>query len=469
MIVGLVAAAAIAALGFRAGGYFPQMWSWVSFALAWTALATIIVTSPARWARRENLMVAAFGLLAAWTLFSAVWSVDSSASVRESERALLYVLGVAVLVLLARGRAVAEIAAGVFVATALVTVYALTQHLLASPLEPDRFEGFLLFRPVGYANAVGIVAVIAILLALGFVLHEPRRAARAAAAAALVPMTSALVLTSSRASVLALGVGVACLLALEPDRPAAAGKLMAVAIAPLIAVWLTRHAGLLTGPLFKDGAAERLAIELILLTAAAAVVPLFRAQLPRGLALAVAAAALVAVVVAGTTHRPANPYGEERAQYWHVAWREWTSHPVLGSGAGTFGAFWNGGRNRRGAQDAHNLYLETLAELGPIGLGLLLTGLALPLAALGRTRRSPYVPALFGAYAAYLLHAGFDWDWELPVVTFAALSCGSALLLAARAGLPQALAGRARITVGALAVAVLVIACIELVANDAVA
>jgi hypothetical protein len=32
-----------------------------------------------------------------------------------------------------------------------------------------------------------------------------------------------------------------------------------------------------------------------------------------------------------------------------------------------------------------------------------------------------------------LVHAGVDWDWEMPVVTLAALYCGGAMLVAARA------------------------------------
>ena len=59
---------------------------------------------------------------------------------------------------------------------------------------------------------------------------------------------------------------------------------------------------------------------------------------------------------------------EPRAAYYGVAWHEeYTSHPLLGTGAGTFALYW--GRSghvasRGGALDVHSLYLETLAELG---------------------------------------------------------------------------------------------------------
>jgi len=61
--------------------------------------------------------------------------------------------------------------------------------------------------------------------------------------------------------------------------------------------------------------------------------------------------------------------------------------PLLGEGAGGFERRWMQERGApNNARDAHNLYLETLAELGPIGLALLLVALIAPLAAL---RRAP--------------------------------------------------------------------------------
>jgi hypothetical protein len=123
--------------------------------------------------------------------------------------------------------------------------------------------------------------------------------------------------------------------------------------------------------------------------------------------------------------------GNFRPHYWHVAWLEYASHPWLGSGAGTFDLYWD--RYRKtiyGVRDAHNLYLETLAELGPIGLLLLVLTLGSPLLGLRSTRRGSLLAAAAGAYVAFLLHAAFDWDWELPAVTIAGLLCGGVLTLA---------------------------------------
>jgi hypothetical protein len=91
--------------------------------------------------------------------------------------------------------------------------------------------------------------------------------------------------------------------------------------------------------------------------------------------------------------------------------------------------------------DAHGLYIETLAELGPFGLVLLLVALLLPLAAALRRTRSVLVGPIAGAYVAFLVHAASDWDWELPAVTLVALACGAALALSAERVRPRVVLG----------------------------
>src|SRR5262249_33519680 len=49
-----------------------------------------------------------------------------------------------------------------------------------------------------------------------------------------------------------------------------------------------------------------------------------------------------------------------------------------------------------------------------------------------RHRHAPLVSVALAAYVAFLVHAGFDWDWEMPVVTLAGLACGVAALAATR-------------------------------------
>ena len=67
-----------------------------------------------------------------------------------------------------------------------------------------------------------------------------------------------------------------------------------------------------------------------------------------------------------------------------------SDHPLLGSGAGSFDDYWLEHRSFPAyVRDAHNLYLETAAELGIVGLALLPMALGTPLVAAvrGRDRR----------------------------------------------------------------------------------
>jgi hypothetical protein len=123
---------------------------------------------------------------------------------------------------------------------------------------------------------------------------------------------------------------------------------------------------------------------------------------------------------------------EPRASLWRVAWHQFESHAAFGSGAGTFAVAWvRSGLidTRGGALDAHSLYLETLSELGLVGLALLVVFLALPLVRPGRLGAG-LAPVAAGAYVVFLVHAALDWDWEMPAVVVAGLCCGAAALAA---------------------------------------
>src|SRR5207244_416116 len=71
----------------------------------------------------------------------------------------------------------------------------------------------LLYQPLGYANAVGILAAMGVVLALGILGR-----ARWSAAGALGVLVPTLVLTSSRGAWVALGAGLAAAAALGLRR-----------------------------------------------------------------------------------------------------------------------------------------------------------------------------------------------------------------------------------------------------------
>ncbi len=98
-------------------------------------------------------------------------------------------------------------------------------------------------------------------------------------------------------------------------------------------------------------------------------------------------------------------------------------------------------------RDAHTLYIEMLAELGPFGLALILAvfGFPLVLACVRGTGLS--FPSRQRVLVAYLARAGIDWDWEFPVLTLVALACASVIVAEAEVTTSEPIrwqSGRAR-------------------------
>ena len=167
-------------------------------------------------------------------------------------------------------------------------------------------------------------------------------------------------------------------------------------------------------------------------------------------------------------HRLLSVSLSNRQYLWRVALHEYRHHPLVGSGAGTYATYWL--QHRPAPQfvvDAHELYLETAAELGVVGLVALALLLAPPLVAAVRARGSPLVPAALGAYIVFLVHATVDWDWEVPAVTVTALIAGAVLLVQARGASPVRLGVPVRWSTGAALGVVAVLCGLGLAGNHA--
>ncbi len=126
-----------------------------------------------------------------------------------------------------------------------------------------------------------------------------------------------------------------------------------------------------------------------------------------------------------------------RLLYWRVALEEFSQQPLTGEGAGTFPLQWD--RLGRSSQfnDAHSLYVETLGELGLVGLLLVVAVVLLVLGGFLARARGPHRvvgAALFGSGLAWALHAGLDWDWEMPAVTLWFFAAGGLALAVAAGG-----------------------------------
>ena len=121
--------------------------------------------------------------------------------------------------------------------------------------------------------------------------------------------------------------------------------------------------------------------------------------------------------------------GSGRAQFWRAAWHDFLRDPVAGVGAGGWVRTWQrDGDARVASPGAHTLYLEVMGEVGIVGSVLLLLFLLFPVVGAVRARGDPIVATAFGCYLAFLTHAAFDYDWEVPVVTCAALVAAGCLV-----------------------------------------
>jgi hypothetical protein len=481
LVPAIVSGFTVGALGLAGGGYLASVWGWATLALVAGAVAILVAFGLPRLGRLELAFLGGLVALCVWTLVTAAWSLDRAQAVLESERVLLYVAGALAILIAARRSALGNLLGGLLTATTVVCATALSIRLFPDAVHSggvafsaDPQAAFKLAEPLGYANALGALAAIGIAVAFGLGARAETVAGSALAAASLPVLAATLYLTFGRAAWLALGAGLAAALILDPRRLQLVTTLLALGPAPGLAVLFASRSDGLTSPqaslaeIERDGRSLALAVALLAALAAVSALALRRGErhvragprLTRSYAaallvvlLAVAAAAIVRV--GGPIDLAARGYdafnappapaqsdvgrrlfsfsGSSRSDYWRVAWHDVEDHPLLGSGAGSYERRWLARRPAElPVRDAHSLYLETVAELGPLGLLLLLGALAAPLAAAVRARSHPLVPAALAAYCCYLVHAAVDWDWEMPAVTLAGLSAGAALLVAAR-------------------------------------
>jgi len=499
----------IGVLAAAHGGYFPTSWGWSTLAAVWASAMALLLRDRIALTRAELLLVGGAGLFVGWLGLSIAWSSARVESVEELERALVYLCALVALVALVRRRTVPVLLGATTIAVTLVSAYALATRLFPDRVgQFDSIAAYRLSEPVGYWNALGVLAAIGALLALGLAARAESIAARAAAAAALPVLVLTLEFTFSRGSWVALAAGLAAAIALDPRRLQLVVHALMLGPGCALAVGLaTRSTALTTLDSSLPRAAHeghRLALAVAGLSLASALLAALLAVLEtrvhpgrgvrRVFALTLVAAALAAGIGAlGAAGGPATAARKAvngfestqvrpqqlserlfslssngRLDLWRAAWHQFDSRPFVGGGAGSFEQYWRAHRpNSLDVRDAHSLYLEAAAELGLVGFVLLVAFLGAPLLA-ARYRHAPLVSVALAAYVAFLVHAGFDWDWEMPAVTLAGLACGVAALAATRGETPRRdLGPRVRYLGIALLAVVGTFAAIALVGNRA--
>ena len=134
-VVAAAVAAIVTAANASQGAYFSQSWGWVALAFLVPMTVLLIVDRVDVPGRLRVAFAALMVALAVWIGLSAIWSISTPASIREVERALVYVaIALAVALVLRRGDGSAVLA-GVGHRACTCLGYALATRLL-----PDRFD-----------------------------------------------------------------------------------------------------------------------------------------------------------------------------------------------------------------------------------------------------------------------------------------------------------------------------------------
>jgi O-Antigen ligase len=471
----------IAYLGLDGGGYDALVHDQVGIAVWWVLLAGVLVGALPR-RRIEATALTALGLLTAfvvWTALSMGWTESVGRTFADLARVSGY-LGVFALALAVRGsdngrRVLAAVAAGI----AFVAIVG-----LLSRLHPAWFPAgaqtaqFLsgneerLSYPIHYWNGLAALLAIGLPLLLQFAAGAQSIAVRALAAAALPIIGLTAFLTLSRGGIGAAVIALAVFLAFAADR---LPKLLSLAVAATATVVLcvalsardSLHDGLLNTTSEAQGD-EMLVLTVIVCLAAAAAqvgislserrrprwtfVPRRNAQVAIG---AVGVVALLGFLAFGGFGRGADAWdefkradspgegsgrlvsaaGQNRYAYWSSAVDQSSTKPLTGTGSGTFEYWWARDRDTTDAvRDTHSLYLQTLGELGIVGLALLgaflltiLIGGARATVRASPAERSLLAAALAGC-VAFCLTAAVDWMWQIPVIVVAMLLLAAVLM-----------------------------------------
>jgi hypothetical protein len=505
-------AALVGALASAQGGYFPTSWGWgallflMPMAVAWAAGASAPPTIGG------IALVAAAAVITAWVTLSLLWTTSFDATVEEVERSLLLLAAAAGAVTFVSARRARFAVGGVLTAIAVVCVYSLATRLFPNRLGVfDPLGVYRLSDPIGYWNGLAVFAAMGMMLALVHVARARRLPSRCAAAAAVPVLAQTFYFTFGRAAWIALAVGLLVAFAIDVRRTQLAATLLTLLPTAATAILVAAHARALThkaapiGSAVHDG--HHVAKIVVALALAAVLIECGRSLVARRVpfgtgirmtfgalcVVAVLAGAVAAVEAAGgprhVAHRAREAFVKRprangdlnsrllsfsangRVELWRVAWADAKAHPWLGSGAGSYERYWLQHRpNELNVRDAHSLYLESLAELGPIGLAAIVALIAVALGVCIRARRSPLIPGAAGAIAVYAAHAGTDWDWELAALGVIVIVLAAAAAASPdRLGAPMVANGRVRGLVTVVAVALALVAGATLAGNVAVA
>jgi hypothetical protein len=463
--------AMIVYLGFNAGGYFPGTPAVSALVLSQILLVRIMQ------ARRPfeglaPITLVAIGALAGYaalTLASGIWSHSTSRALIEFDRAWCYLL-VLLLFGTVQGSAanIRWLIRGLVIGISIVCLAGLLTRLL-----PDMWHtapnvsNERLSYPVTYWNTLGLLAALGIVLSFHLACSlDEQPTARVLGASVLPLLAAVLFFTFSRGAIVAGTVGLVVYVLVGRPRGLLSGALVVIPVTVVLIV-VAYQANLLDtlDPTTPAAVAQGHHVALVAgicvlvclmvrLLLAYGLDPRLRRwpdsspaakRVKRRTIVGAAVLALVALLALGAPHavvhewdrfiggsvptaangdlraRLTDPANDGRTPLWKVALQGFSASPLHGAGAGMYQTLWDRNRPRFVYTiNAHSLYLQAMAELGLPGLLLLLVLVGSAIVGLARRargdQRSLYGALLAGA-VVWALHAGVDWDWEMPVVT----------------------------------------------------
>jgi hypothetical protein len=493
-VITAAVAAICVVLAMAHGGFGPTAFSVAGLAV-WIA---VLVGLAIGVLPRSEIPGAAVGTglalagLAGMMALSIAWASDDGDAFGDVVRALAY-LGAFVLVVLASRRGEARPwLAGLAIGLVAIGAIALLGRFVPGPFgDPDadlaRTLPAALGRltyPIGYWNGLAAVMSAAIVLCSWFASAAAGPRARALAVGALPPVLLALWMTDSRGGLVAAGLAFVILLLAGRARARMVANLALGTIVAAILIAIAEAFGtILNDPQSAGGQGTAMLVITLALVAVTVAIRLAlderlqRFEVSRDLGRVVIVGAIVAVIVAVIAIDPIEQYDEFKAaptgqepgagpvgllrgggsgryQFWETAVNAFESAPVGGVGASGYTPYWFEHRDIPiPAQRAHSVLFETLAELGIVGLALLVAFFGAAVVAGVRRARAPAgiaeaAPAL-ALLAVGLAAAAVDWTWDLPAVfvptvAAAALLTGPATLAGPDPGPPPRGAVRTR-------------------------
>lgn len=461
-VLGFGVAICVFWLSYANGGFDPITRSYAGIAAWWILGVGAAIGFGSALTGINRLALWAIGLLGAfaiWTLISVYWAPDAERAFEQFNLASLYVAVLAIAVVLARRVPAATLIGGTALGLTGVAVVSLVSRVFPSTFGVESGSTIVtplahrLSFPLGYWDGLGIEVALAYPLLFALMTSSSRsRLVRTLAALPLPVLAADIYLTSSRGALVAVLAAVIAYLVLTPKRWVAGAAVVVAGVAGLaaLAVLVPRKTLVRGRTDLAEGVSQghQAALWLALACVGTALlwlgvtelrkhVPTPSRRVGQVTVIALVVLAVAAIVAshpvakfdefksnsaAGahgtyTTTHLFSSSGSGRWQFWSAAISEFRAHPLVGGGSGSWESWWfEHATLRFPNNNAHSLYLETLAELGIIGF-LLVVGAVLT-AAVGAVRGvrvsgSAEVAAAAASGIAFFVAAGFDWVWQL--------------------------------------------------------